>query len=142
MAFRFRLQSLLVAIAMLAVALVSLRMSVPEQKTLRGLIPFFGFALVGVWAANWRGWNVIAGGFVGGVVGAIANTTAQCVYYRYFRSDWFANVVYLGPRACLIIDLSAGSAIGLLLGALVWVALQCSRELTIELRLHRAQQRG
>jgi hypothetical protein len=124
MAFRFRLQSMLAAIAMLAVALVSLRMSVPEDKTLRGLIPLFGFALVGVWAAIWRGWNVLAGGVAGGVVGAIANTTAQYVYYRYFRSDWFANVVYLGPGACLIIDLSEGSVIGLLLGAFVWVVVR------------------
>jgi hypothetical protein len=124
MAFRFRLQSLVIAIAMLAVVLLSLRMSVPEDKTPRGLIPFFGFALVGVWAAIWRRWNVVAGGVAGGVVGAIANTTAQYVYYRYFHSDWFANVVYLGPAACLINDLSAGSVIGLLLGTLVWVALR------------------
>jgi hypothetical protein len=124
MAFRFRLQSMLVAIAMLAVVLVSLRMSVPEDKTLRGFIPFCGFALVGIWAAICRRWNVVAGGVAGGVVGAIANTTAQCIYYRYFRSDWFANVVYLGPAACLILDLSAGAYIGLLLGTLIWVALR------------------
>jgi len=118
----FRLQTMLVVIAMLAVVMVSVRMSVPEDKTLWGFLPFLGFTVVGIWAALWRGCNVIAGGVVGGVLGAIANTATQCVYYQYLHNDSFANVIYLGPAACLMFDLIAGSVLGLLLGVSMWVA--------------------
>jgi hypothetical protein len=50
---------MLVAVAMVAVALTSVRMSVPEDRTFMALIPLIGFALLGVWAARLRRWNII-----------------------------------------------------------------------------------
>jgi hypothetical protein len=71
-----------------------------------------------------RGRNTIAGGAAGGIVGANANVITQYVYYHYFHSDPRANVIYLGPEACLVIDLVMGSAIGCLLGLVVWAGLR------------------
>ena len=121
---RFRLQTILAAVAMAAVAMTSIRMSVPEDKTYKGLVPLLCFAVIGIWAAMLRGRNTIAGGAVGGVVGAFSNVLAQYVYYNYLHPDPWANVIYLGPENCLCIDPVAGSIIGALLGSVVWVSLR------------------
>jgi hypothetical protein len=115
---------MLATVGMAAIATISIRMSVPEDKTFQGLVPLLCFALIGIWAAIWLGRNTIAGGAAGGVVGAISNVITQYVYYQYFHRDPRANVIYLGPATCLVIDSVMGSAIGCLLGLVVWVGLR------------------
>jgi hypothetical protein len=115
---------MLAAVGMAAIAMISIRMSVPEDKTFQGLVPLLCFALIGIWAAILRGRNTIAGGAAGGVVGAISNVITQYVYYHYFHRDPRANVIYLGPETCLVIDSVMGSAIGCLLGLVVWAGLR------------------
>ena len=125
---RFRLLTMLTAVAMAAVAMISIRISVPEDKTYRGLVPLLGFTLIGIWAAMLRGRNTIAGGGVGGVVGAFSNVLTQYLYYHYFRDDPHANVIYLGPETCLFIDSVAGLMMGGLLGSVVWISLRLGAE--------------
>jgi hypothetical protein len=120
----FTLRSILIAVAMAAVAMMSVRMSVPEDRTCTGLIPLIGFALIGVWAAGLWGRSVIAGGVAGGIVGAISNVATQYVYYRVLHDDPFANVNDLGIETCLTIDSIAGSIVGVLIGSIVWVSLR------------------
>jgi hypothetical protein len=117
---QFRVRTALVAVAMTAVALVSARMSVPEDRTFQGLTPLVCFVLLGIWASWLRGWNFVAGGVVGGVLGAVSNVGVQYFYYRYLHYDRFANVIYLGSGLCLIVDSIMGAIAGLLLGAAVW----------------------
>jgi hypothetical protein len=124
MQFRFRLQTMLAAVAMAAVAMTSIRMSVPEDKTYKGLVPLLCFALIGICAEMLRGRNTIAGGAVGGVVGAFSNVLTQYLYYNSLRPDPWANVIYLGPATCLLIDSLAGAIIGVLLGSVVWLGLR------------------
>jgi hypothetical protein len=112
------------AVAMAAIAVISIRMSVPEDKTYQGLVPLLCFALIGIWAAMFHGRNAIGGGAGGGIIGAFSNVITQYIYYHYFHFDPYANVVYLGPVACLVIDSLAGSIMGGLLGSIVWVGLR------------------
>src|SRR5262245_32225388 len=102
--------------------MVSVRTSVPEDKTVGGFMPFVCLSVVGVGTAASRGWGLIAGGWAGGVAGAILNVATQYVYYHHVRSDPFANIIYLGPEVCLVVDLIAGSIIGSLLGSAARVA--------------------
>src|SRR5262249_17145267 len=99
-------------------------MSVPEDKTCKGLVPLFCFALIGIWAAMLCRRNTIAGGTVGGLVFAFSNVIAQDLYYHYLHHDPCANVIYLGPATCLFIDSVVGSVIGGLFGSVVWFSLR------------------
>jgi hypothetical protein len=103
---------------------------VPEDRTYRGLVPIFCFALIGIWAAILSGRNTIVGGATGGVVGAFSNVVTQYLYYHYLCHDThvnvidLANVVYLGPETCFVIDSVAGLIMGSLLGSVVRVGLR------------------
>ncbi|MGO9468404.1 MAG: hypothetical protein ACLQIB_51570 [Isosphaeraceae bacterium] len=121
MQFRFRIRTMQVAVGMVAIAMVALRMSVPEHRTFVSVIPLFCFAGIGVWTARMRGWSVIVGGVVGGLLGAVSNVTMQYCYYQYFHYDPFARVIYLGPGFCFIIRAVAGSVAGSVLGLIAWV---------------------
>ncbi len=121
MQFRFRIRTMQVAVGMVALALVALRMSVPEHRTFVSLIPLICFAGMGVWAARLRGWSVIAGGVAGGLFGAVSNVAMQYCYYNYFHHDPFARVIYLGPGFCFIIRAVVGSVAGSVLGLIAWV---------------------
>jgi hypothetical protein len=114
---------MLVVVAMAAIVMASMRMSVPEDRTLKGLLPLLGFALVGVWAAMLRGWSIIAGGAGGGVLGGFIQVATQLFYYHLLHYDWFANVIYLGPETCLVLDSLAGLIVGVLLGSVVKLSL-------------------
>ncbi len=103
--------------------MLSMRMSVPEDKTFRGLLPLLCFAFVGIWAAALRRWSIIAGGAAGGVLGALSNVATQYFYYQHLHHDPFANVVYLGPETCLFIDSAAGSILGVVLGSVMWLSI-------------------
>jgi hypothetical protein len=124
---RLNLRTMLAGVAMVAIAMVSIRLSVPEDTTLRGLIPILCFVLIGIWTAVLSERNSLVGGAAGGVVGALLNVTAQCLYYHYLP---FApaenvrdvpNVSYLGPETCFVIDSPAGLIMGTMLGSVVWV---------------------
>ena len=121
MQLRFRIRTMQVAVGMTAIALISLRMSVPEQRTFVSLIPLICFAAMGVWMARSRGVNVIAGGVAGGLVGAVSNVATQYFYYHYLHQDPFARVICLGPGFCFIIRAVAGSVAGSVLGLIAWV---------------------
>jgi hypothetical protein len=84
---------MLAAVAMAAVAMISIRVSVPEDKTCQGLVPLLCFALIGIWAAMLGGRNTIVGGVTGGVVGAFSVVITQYIYYHYVRLDPFACVI-------------------------------------------------
>ena len=79
-------------------------------------------ALLGVWAATLRGWSIIGGGAAGGVLGAMSNVATQQIYYGYLHQEPFANVIYLGPTTCLVIDSVAGFILGLASGSVVWLS--------------------
>jgi hypothetical protein len=120
---RFRLRTMLIAVAMAAIAMLSMQTSVPEDRTFKGLVPLLCFALIGVWAAASRGWSIIRGGAAGGVVGAISNVATQQFYYQHLHNDPFASVTYLGPATCLVIDSVVGVILGLILGSVVWLSI-------------------
>ncbi len=119
---QFRLRTMLIVVAMTAISMFAVRMSVPEDGTFRGFIPFVCFALVGIWAARLRGRNLIVGGVAGGIVGAIVEVITQYVYYHYYYPHTrYASFNYIGVEVCLLIDSTAGSIVGLLLGSVAWV---------------------
>jgi hypothetical protein len=107
---------MVIVVAMAAIVMASMRMSVPEDRTLKGLLPLLGFSLVCVWAAMLRGWSVIAGGAAGGVLGGFIHVATQLFYYHFFHYEWFASVIYLRPETCLVLDSLAGLILGVLLG--------------------------
>jgi hypothetical protein len=108
---------------MAAIVMASIRMSVPEDPTIRVLVPLLLFAVLGVWMATLRGSNTFAGGAAGGVVGAVSNVATQWLYYHYLRFDTEASVIYLGPEITLIIEAVGGLILGVLLGAVVRLTL-------------------
>jgi peptidoglycan/LPS O-acetylase OafA/YrhL len=125
---QFRLRTMISAIALAAVTMFAVRMSVPEDGTLRDFIPLVCFALMGIWAARLREWNDIGGGVLGGIVGAISSVATQYVYYHSFHFNRFGSVIYLGPLLCLIVGSVVGSIVGLLLGSIAWVLFSMRAE--------------
>jgi hypothetical protein len=116
------MRTMLIAVAKVGIAMASMRMSVPEDQTLTGLVPLLCFAFLGVWAATLRGWSIIGGGAAGGVLGALSNVATQQIYYSYVHEEPFATVIYLGPATCLVIDSVAGIVLGLAFGSVVWLS--------------------
>ncbi len=121
MQLRFQIRTMQVAVGMTAIAMVALRMSVPEHRTFVSLMPLMCFAVMGVWTARLRGMSVIAGGVAGGLVGAVSNVATQYFCYHYLHHDPFARVICLGPGFCFIIRAVAGSIAGSVLGLIAWV---------------------
>ncbi len=121
MALRFRFKTMQIVVGMAAIAMMALRMSVPDNQAFAGFMPPICFAIIGVWMAKLRCWSAVPCGVAGGILGAISTVATRYVYYRYWHYDPYANVNYLGPEYCLIINSVAGSIAGAVVGLLAWV---------------------
>jgi hypothetical protein len=121
MHLRLRLRTMQIAVGMAAIAMIAVRMSVPDTRTFVRFLPPICFAVIGVWMAVLRGWSAIPAGVAGGLVGAFSTVATRIVYYRYWHYDPYANVNYLGPEYCLIVNSLAGSVAGAVLGVMAWI---------------------
>lgn len=121
MPLRFQIRTMQIAVAMAALAMVSLRMSVPESRTFIRYLPPVCFAILGVWLARLRCRSAVPWGVAGGIVGAMSTVATRFLYYRYWHYDPYANVNYLGPEYCFIVNSVAGSIAGAVAGMLAWV---------------------
>ncbi len=124
---RFRLRAILESIALAAIAMASLRMSVPERQTWDSDAPFGGFAIIGVWVARSLEVNVILGAMAGGAVGGVANVAMQYAYYGVFYLEPITQlpgptVLYLGVPFCLLLDMTAGTVVGCTVGCIAKLA--------------------
>jgi hypothetical protein len=121
MPMRFRIRSMQIGVGMAAIAMIALRMSVPDNRTFAGFMPPICFAIMGVWMARLRERSAVPWGVAGGILGAMSTVATRYFYYGYLHYDPYARVIYLGPEYCLIVNSVAGSVAGAVAGLLSWV---------------------